>query len=70
MAQMADRPQLPLDWLFPTLDQCRLAIRKGVERSWQKGGSSSSLATVTDLDLKIEDTLVGQFGLDFPMRPL
>jgi myo-inositol-1(or 4)-monophosphatase len=63
---MANRPQLPLDWLDPTLDQCRLAIRKGVERSWQKGGSSSSLATVTDLDLKIEDTLVGAIRARFP----
>ena len=63
---MADRPQLPLDWLDPTLDQCHLLIKKGVERSWQKGGSSSSLGTVTDLDLKIEDTLVTAIRRRFP----
>src|SRR5438128_9423384 len=52
------RPPLPLDWLVPTLDRCRVAIGRGVDRSWQKTGSGTGPATVTNLDLDVEDALV------------
>lgn len=66
MIRAAQRPQLPLDWLDPTLDYCRLKIQKGVQRSWKKGGSGSSLATVTNLDLEIEDALLDAIHRDSP----
>jgi myo-inositol-1(or 4)-monophosphatase len=59
------RPPLPLDWLDPTLDRCRVAIEHGVDRSWQKTGSTGQ-ATVTNLDLDIEDALVTAIQARFP----
>jgi fructose-1,6-bisphosphatase/inositol monophosphatase family enzyme len=56
--QESSRPPLPLDWLDPTLDRCRLAIERGVDRSWQKTSSGTDPETVTNLDLEVEDILV------------
>jgi fructose-1,6-bisphosphatase/inositol monophosphatase family enzyme len=62
----SSRPPLPLDWLDPTLDRCRLAIERGVDRSWQKTSSGTGTATVTNLDLEVEDTLVAAIQDRFP----
>jgi fructose-1,6-bisphosphatase/inositol monophosphatase family enzyme len=60
------RSPLPLDWLDPTLDRCRLAIERGVDRSWQKSSSGTDPATVTNLDLEVEDILVAAIQDRFP----
>jgi myo-inositol-1(or 4)-monophosphatase len=60
------RPPLPLDWLDPTLDRCRLAIKRGVHHSWQKTISGTGPATVTNLDLEVEDILVAAIHDRFP----
>jgi myo-inositol-1(or 4)-monophosphatase len=60
------RPPLPLDWLDPALDRCRLAIERGVDRSWQKTSSGTGPATVTNLDLEVEDILVAAIQDRFP----
>ncbi len=63
---MPSRPDLPLDWLEPTLDQCRLTIQRGVKRSWQKTGAGTGPATVTNLDLEVEDILIAAIQHRFP----
>jgi myo-inositol-1(or 4)-monophosphatase len=62
----SSRPPLPLDWLDSALDRCRLAIDRGVDRSWQKTSSSTGPATVTNLDLEVEDILVAAIQDRFP----
>jgi fructose-1,6-bisphosphatase/inositol monophosphatase family enzyme len=62
----SSRPPLPLDWLDLALDRCRLAIERGVDRSWQKTSSGTGPATVTNLDLEVEDILVAAIQDRFP----
>jgi myo-inositol-1(or 4)-monophosphatase len=50
-------PALPLDWLRPTLDECRHLVRTGVREIRQKHNDRRA-EIVTDLDFAVERALI------------
>jgi fructose-1,6-bisphosphatase/inositol monophosphatase family enzyme len=57
---------LPLDWLQPTLDECRRVVDRGVLEFHEKSDVDGGRQVVTNVDLEVERVLISEIRKHVP----